>query len=90
MAINIKRAVIEFLLRIGAQKPVLFLRSYFNEGLYCGVNNVYSINEILIKNDIDTITIDFNVENEIYYSVLALLNSNPTKRCKLEVLLIPK
>ena len=85
-----ERAVIELLLRIGVQKPAFFFKNYFNKGLYCKVNNAYSIDKTLIKNDINTITIDSDVENEIYYLALALLNSSSTKRCKLEVLLIPR
>ena len=69
---------------------MLFLRSYFDKGLYCGVNNAYSINKTLIKNDIDTIMIDSNVENKIRHLAPVLLNSSPTKRCKLEALLIPR
>ena len=69
---------------------MLFFRSYINKGLYYGVNNAYSINETPIKNDINTITIDSNIENEIYYLVLVLSNSSPIKRHKLEVLLIPR
>ena len=34
--------------------------------------------------------IDFNAENKIYYLMLALLNNNPTKKCKLKLLLTPK
>jgi len=34
--------------------------------------------------------IDFNAENKIYYLVLVLLNNSPTKKLKLEILLIPK
>ena len=69
---------------------MLFFKSYFNKGLYRGVNNIYSIDKTLIKNNINTITINFNIENEIRYLVPALLNSSPTKKRKLEVLLIPK
>ena len=90
MAINIKRAAIELLPGISTQKPVLFFRSYFNKGLYYGVNNTYSINKTLIKNDINTITINFNVENKIHYLAPALLNNSLTKRRKLEALLIFK
>jgi len=69
---------------------VLFLRGYFNKELYYKVNNAYNINKTLIKNDISTIMIDFNVENEIRYLVLALLNNSPTKKRKLEALLTPR
>ena len=69
---------------------MLFLKSYFNKGLYYKVNNAYSINKPLIKNNINTITINSNIENKIYYPVLVLLNNSPTKRRKLEVLLIFK
>ena len=69
---------------------MLFFRSYINKGLYYGVNNAYSINKTLIKNNINTITINFNIENEIRHLVLVLLNSSPTKMYKLEVPLIPK
>ena len=69
---------------------MLFFRSYVDEGLYYRVNNIYSINKTPIKNDIDIITIDSNVENEIRHLVLALLNSNLTKRCKLEVPQTPR
>ena len=86
--INIKRAATELLLEINIQKLALFFRSYFNKGLYYGANNAYSINKTLIKNDINTITIPSNIKNKIRYLVLALSNSSPTKRCKLEVLLI--
>ena len=58
--------------------------------MYYGVNNAYNINKTLIKNEIDTIIINSNIENEIYYLVLALLNSSPAKRYKLEVLLTPR
>ena len=75
---------------LGVQKPALFLRSYLNKGLYYRVNNTYSINKTLIKNNINTIIIDSDVENEIYYLVLALLNSSPTKRHKLKALLTLK
>ena len=54
--------------------------------MYYKVNNTYSINKTLIKNDINTIIIDSNIENEIHYLVLALSNSSPTKMYKLEVL----
>ena len=90
MAINIERAAAELLLGINIQKLVFFLRSYLNKGLYYKVNDAYSINKTLIKNNINTITINSDVKNKIYYLVLVLLNSSPTKRCKLEVLLIPK
>ena len=56
-----------------------------DKGLYYKTNNAYSINKILIKNNIDAVTINFDVENEICYLVLALLNSSPTKKHKLEV-----
>ena len=69
---------------------MLFFRSYINKGLYYGVNNAYSINKTLIKNNINTITINFNIENEIRHLVLVLLNSSPTEMYKLEVPLIPK
>ena len=85
-----ERAAIELLPKIGAQKPVLFLRSYFNKKLYCGVNDVYSINKTLIKNNINTITINSDVKNKINYLAPALSNSNPTKRHKLEALQTPK
>ena len=58
--------------------------------MYYRVNDIYSINKTLIKNDIDTITINSNIENKIHYLVLVLLNSNPTKKCKLEAPLILK
>ena len=58
--------------------------------MYCGVNNAYSINKTLIKNDINTIMINFNIENKIRHPALVLLNSSPTKKCKLEVLLTPR
>ena len=64
---------------------MLFLKSYFNKGLYYRVNNAYNINKTLIKNDINTITINSNIENKIHYLVPALLNSSPTKKRKLEV-----
>ena len=85
-----ERAAIEFLLGIGVQKPALFFKSYFNKGLYYRVNNAYSINKTSIKNDINTITINFNVENKIYHPAPVLSNSSPTKRRKLKALLIPK
>ena len=69
---------------------MLFLKSYINKGLYYRVNNAYSINKTPIKNNINTITIDSNIENKIHYLALALLNSSPTKRYKLEVLPIPR
>ena len=75
---------------MGVQKPVLFFRSYLNKGLYCGVNNIYSINKTLIKNDINTITINSDIENKIRHPILALLNSSPTKMHKLEAPLIFK
>jgi len=55
---------------------VLFFRGYFNKKLYYRVNNVYNINKTLIKNNISTIIINSNIENEIYYLVLALLNNS--------------
>ena len=58
--------------------------------MYYGANNIYSINKTLIKNKINTITINSNVENEIHYLVLALLNSSLIENCKMEVLLIFK
>ena len=85
-----ERAAIEFLLRIGVQKPALFFKSYFNKGLYYRVNNAYSINKTLIKNDIDIIMINFNIENKICYLAPALLNNSLIKRCKLKVLLISR
>ena len=69
---------------------MLFLRGYFNKKLYYKANDAYNINETLIKNNISTIIIDFNAENEIRHLVLALLNNSPTKKRKLEALLIPK
>ena len=91
MAINIKRVAIEFLPGIGRIKATaFFFRSYVNKGLYYKANNAYSINKTPIKNNIDTITINSNIENEIYYLVLALLNSSPTKRHKLKALLTLK
>jgi len=67
---------------------VFFLKSYLNKRLYYKINNAYSIDKILIKNNINSIMIDFNIENEIRYLVLALLNNSLIKKCKLEVLLI--
>ena len=58
--------------------------------LYYRINNTYNINKTLIKNIINTITINSNIENKIYYLVLALLNSSPTKIYKLEALPILK
>ena len=69
---------------------MLFLKGYFSKGLHYRVNNTYSINKTLIKNNINTITVGSDIENKIYYLPLALLNSSPTKKCKLEVLLVPK
>ena len=69
---------------------MLFLESYINKGLYYGVNNAYSINKTPTKKDIDTITINSNIENKIYYSALASLNSSPIKMYKLEALPTPK
>ena len=69
---------------------MLFLRSHINKGLYYKVNNTYSINKTPIKNNINTITINFNIENKIYYPALASSNNSPTKMYKLEALLIPK
>jgi len=69
---------------------VLFFRGYFNKGLYYKVNNTYNIDKTLIKNNINSIIIDFNIENEIYYLVLVLLNNSLTKKYKLEILLILK
>ena len=58
--------------------------------MYYKANNTYNINKTPIKNDIDTITIDSNIENEIYYLVLALSNNSPTKKYKLEAILTPR
>ena len=58
--------------------------------MYYRVNNAYNINKTLIKNKINTIIINSDVKNKIYYLVLALSNNSPTKRYKLEVLLILK
>ena len=69
---------------------MLFFRGYFNKGLYYKVNNTYNIDKTLIKNNINSIIIDFNIENEIYYLVLVLLNNSLTKKYKLEILLILK
>ena len=69
---------------------MLFLRSYFNKGLYHKVNNIYNINKTPIKNKINTITIKSNIKNEIHHLVLVLLNNSPTKRYKLEALPTPK
>ena len=46
---------------------MFFIRGCFNKGLYYRVNNTYSINETLIKIDINTITINSNIENKTYY-----------------------
>ena len=70
---------------MGVQKPALFFRGYLNKKLYCGANNAYNINETLIKNDINTIIIDFNTKNEIHHLVPVLLNNSPTKKYKLEI-----
>ena len=73
-----------FYQELGAQKPALFLRGHLDEGLYRGANDAHSIDETLIKNDIDTITIDSDVENKIRHPAPASSNSSPTKKRKLE------
>jgi len=85
-----ERVLIEFLLGIGRIKASAFFRGYFNKELYYRVNNAYNIDKTLIKNNISIIMIDSDIENEIYYLVLALLNNSSTKKHKLEALLTPK
>ena len=69
---------------------MLFLKDHLNKELYCKANNTYNINETLIKNDISTIIIDSNIDNEIHHLVLALLNNSPTKKRKLKALPTPR
>jgi len=90
VVVNIERALIEFLLGIGRIKASVFFRGYFNKKLYYKINNAYNINKTLIKNNNIIIIIDSDAENKIYYLMLALLNNNPTKKCKLKLLLTPK